>query len=56
MNYMELCPSTEMTSIVLAVSLARRSECLKLILNLKNDFLGPIYVCFDISHDEIDLK
>ena len=29
-------------------SLARRSESSKLILHLKNEFLGPFYVCFDI--------
>ena len=38
---------------------ARRSECSKLIWNFKHEFLKPnlcIYVCFDISHDKIDLK
>ena len=37
-------------------SIARRPECSKLILHLKNELLGPIYVCFDISHDITDLK
>ena len=37
-------------------SLARRSVCSILILRLKNEFLGHIYVSFETSHDKIDLK
>ena len=45
-----------MVTLAISWSLARQPECSKLILHLKNEFLGPIYVCFDISHDKIDLK
>ena len=53
-NYMIKLISNYQHSI--SWSLARRLESSKLILHLKNEFVGPIYVYFDISHDKIDLK